>query len=422
MPRRSGAGGRRRRRPVVYAVEDRTQDRIDRAVDEYKAASTRAQGFTAFSCSPSAASRPAWPTPVLIVGIWLGFAGDITAGTAPRLRVPRLAVRRAGADGHPDPHRRPERDRELASVIGIPRPRPTRRPGPDGGAAAPRRRRVVLRCAVLLPGAGRRCSVTSTSTSRPAAGLPWSARPARASRPSLLLTRLDGPDRGSRPARRGRPARDLPDLAAQQRGAGPAGGLPLRRHTVAANVRYGRPTRPDEEIPAAADDIGLGDWLAGLPRGSRRGSASAVSRCRRERQLVASGGPSPPTPTSSCSTRPPAPSTLPWRCASAGRLDRLMSGRTSVTIAHWLSTAEKRRRGGRGRQGPDREARTARRARAGGGSVYAGLHASWVAARRPDRPGILDAVTSSTPRSRTGRAPPRAWCPPSCSSTTPVRC
>ena len=38
--------------------------------------------------------------------------------------------------------------------------------------------------------------------------------------------------------------------------------------TIAANVRYGRLDATEAEIIASADELGLGDWLAGLPAGS----------------------------------------------------------------------------------------------------------------------------------------------------------
>ncbi len=63
-----------------YAIEGRTQARMDAAIDAHKAASTRAQGFTAFSFSLGGVSAGLANAGVLIVGVWLGFAGDITAG------------------------------------------------------------------------------------------------------------------------------------------------------------------------------------------------------------------------------------------------------------------------------------------------------------------------------------------------------
>ena len=50
-------------------IEDRTQERIDDAIDEYKAASTRAQGFTAFSFSLGGISAGLANAGVLIVGV-----------------------------------------------------------------------------------------------------------------------------------------------------------------------------------------------------------------------------------------------------------------------------------------------------------------------------------------------------------------
>ena len=63
-----------------YAVEARTQARIDAAIDEYKSASTRAQGFTAFSFSLGGVSAGLANAGVIVIGVLLGFAGDITSG------------------------------------------------------------------------------------------------------------------------------------------------------------------------------------------------------------------------------------------------------------------------------------------------------------------------------------------------------
>ncbi len=175
----------------AYAVEDRTQARIDSAIDDYKAASTRAQGFTVISFSLGGISAGLANAGVLIVGIWLGpafglWGGQMTAGEVLGVRVPGHAVRRPGADGHPDPHRRAERHRRLAP--GHRHPRHARRPGRPGcrrpGAPArPDRRPASRACRSPTP-AGRWCCATSTSTSTPAAGSRSSARRARASPPS----------------------------------------------------------------------------------------------------------------------------------------------------------------------------------------------------------------------------------------------
>ncbi len=64
-----------------YAVEGRTQGRIDAAIDDYKTASTRAQGYTVISFSLGGISAGLANAGVLIVGIWLGLAW--ASGAAP---------------------------------------------------------------------------------------------------------------------------------------------------------------------------------------------------------------------------------------------------------------------------------------------------------------------------------------------------
>ena len=63
-----------------YAVEKRTQDRIDDAVDRHFRASSRAQGLTAFSFSLGGVSAGLANAGVIVGGVLLGVDGDITAG------------------------------------------------------------------------------------------------------------------------------------------------------------------------------------------------------------------------------------------------------------------------------------------------------------------------------------------------------
>jgi len=150
--------------------------------------------------------------------------------------------------------------------------------------------------------------------------------------------------------------------------------------TITANVRYGRLDATEAEILASADQLGLGDWLAGLPRGlETRVGQRGESMSAGERQLVALlrahlADPDLLVLDEATSAVDPA---LEMRIARA--LDRLMSGRTSVTIAHRLSTAEGADEvvvvdHGRIVQRGPHSALVAQE-----GSVYAGLHASWMA-------------------------------------------
>ena len=111
--------------------------------------------------------------------------------------------------------------------------------------------------------------------------------------------------------------------------------------TVADNVRYGRPGVDDATVRGAFGDLGLLDWLDGLPDGvwsevgERGGNLSAG-----ERQLVAItrawiANPSVLVLDEATSAVDPA---LEVQIRRA--IEFLTSGRTSITIAHRLSTAE----------------------------------------------------------------------------------
>jgi ABC-type multidrug transport system fused ATPase/permease subunit len=110
---------------------------------------------------------------------------------------------------------------------------------------------------------------------------------------------------------------------------------------LGANARYGRLDATDEQIRDAAVELGLGDWLEALPHGLRtRVGQRGESLSAGERQLVALvrahlADPDLLVLDEATSAVDPQ---LETRIGRA--LERLMSGRTSVTIAHRLSTAE----------------------------------------------------------------------------------
>jgi putative ABC transport system ATP-binding protein len=111
--------------------------------------------------------------------------------------------------------------------------------------------------------------------------------------------------------------------------------------TIANNVRYGSTDADDAEIWTAFHELGLGEWVQGLPEGlqtqagERGGNLSAG-----ERQLVALvrawiGAPDLLVLDEATSAVDPA-----LDVALRHAIDKLTTGRTSVTIAHRLSTAE----------------------------------------------------------------------------------
>ncbi|WP_372433295.1 ABC transporter ATP-binding protein [Micromonospora phaseoli] len=111
--------------------------------------------------------------------------------------------------------------------------------------------------------------------------------------------------------------------------------------TVADNVRFARPELTDEELTAAFTELGLADWLDGLPAGlatgvGERGEALSVG----ERQLVALARAYVADPDllvldEATSAVDPATEVRLQRT-----LDAVTRGRTTLAIAHRLSTAQ----------------------------------------------------------------------------------
>ncbi|MEV6630610.1 ABC transporter ATP-binding protein [Actinoplanes sp. NPDC051470] len=110
--------------------------------------------------------------------------------------------------------------------------------------------------------------------------------------------------------------------------------------TVAENVRFARPELSDDQLDLAFTELGLADWVAGLPHGvdtpvGERGEALSVG----ERQLVALvrayvADPDLLVLDEATSAVDPATEVRLQRA-----LDAVTRGRTTVAIAHRLSTA-----------------------------------------------------------------------------------
>ena len=153
--------------------------------------------------------------------------------------------------------------------------------------------------------------------------------------------------------------------------------------TIEDNVRYGRPEATTDEVRAAFEELGLGDWLASLPEGvatrvGELGSSISVG----ERQLVSLARAWLAAPD--LLLRDEATSSVDP--ATAGQVQRaltaLAAGRTTVLIAHRMSTSEAADEiivfeGGRiVERGSHGELVAA-------GGAYARLHADWVSAGLP---------------------------------------
>lgn len=149
--------------------------------------------------------------------------------------------------------------------------------------------------------------------------------------------------------------------------------------TLRDNLAYGRRGATDDDLLRAIDDVSLTDWFATLPRGlDTRVGQRGESLSAGERQLVAlvrSALADPELLVLDEATSAVDPQT---EMRATRALERLLQGRTSVTIAHRLSTAENADRvlvfdaGRLVEDGTHPELVAA-------GGVYSRLHASWVA-------------------------------------------
>ncbi|HJT99849.1 MAG TPA: ABC transporter ATP-binding protein [Actinomycetes bacterium] len=157
--------------------------------------------------------------------------------------------------------------------------------------------------------------------------------------------------------------------------------------SVAGNVRMGRPEAGDAEIRAAFDTLGLGWWVDGLPRGiatrvGERGDYLSVG----ERQLVALARGQVADP--GCLILDEATSAVDpaTEVALRNAIARLTRGRTAITIAHRLATAEHAdlvlvmERGRLVQQG------THAQLLADSDGAYARLHGSWLASLSAGQP------------------------------------
>ncbi|MCP9955009.1 ABC transporter ATP-binding protein [Actinomadura madurae] len=151
--------------------------------------------------------------------------------------------------------------------------------------------------------------------------------------------------------------------------------------SLADNIRYGSPDATDEDLLLALTELGLADWLDGLPRGlgtpvGQRGESLSAG----ERQLVALARAYIADPDllvldEATSAVDPATEVRIQRA-----LDGVTRGRTAISIAHRLSTAEAAdevivfEAGRIVQRGPHA-------ALVAVPGVYADLHASWRAQR-----------------------------------------
>ena len=363
-----------------YAIEQRTQDRIDTAIDRNRAAATKAQGLTAFSFSLGGVAAGLANAGVLIFGILLGVDGEITAGKVLAfafLVTLFVGPVQMGTQVFTDAQNAIAGWRRVIGILDT--PADVVDPGESGthlppGALSIDFDRVTFAYPDSTPVLHAVSLHIEPNTRVAIVGETGSGKTTLAK----LLTRLMDPASGS-VLLGGIDVRRVPFVSLRERVVMvPQEGF-LFDATLRANTLYGKLSATDAEIRAAADELGLGDWLQALPRGldtrvGQRGEALSAG----ERQLVALirahlAQPDLLVLDEATSAVDPA---LEMRIGRA--LERLTRGRTSVAIAHRMSTAENADEvivvdaGRIVQRGPH-----ARLVEDGG--VYGRLHTSWMA-------------------------------------------
>jgi putative ABC transport system ATP-binding protein len=367
----------------AYAIEERTGRRIDGAIERHRSAATRAQALVALTFSTGEVVAGLANAAVVVVGVKLGIAGDLTLGELLAfLFLVTLFVGpvQIGTEVLNEAQNAIAGWRRVLGVLDT--PADVADPG-EAGRTLPRGPIDVRfeHVSFAYPGGPTvldDVDLALTPRSRVAVvGETGSGKTTFAK----LLTRLMDPAAG-RVLVDGVDLRELSFASLRARIVMvPQDGF-LFEGSIADNVRFGRPTADDAEVELALTELGLLDWLEGLPHGlatdvGQRGEQLSAG----ERQLVALvraylADPDLLVLDEATSAVDPATEV---RLARA--LEGLTRGRTALTIAHRLSTAE---------AADDvlvfDAGRVVERGRhaelVGAGGVYSRLHSSWSAQQR----------------------------------------
>lgn len=367
----------------AYAIEDRTGRRIDQAIESHRSAATRAQALVAGTFSTGEIVAGIANAAVVVVGVLLGVDGDLTLGELLAfLFLVTLFVGpvQIGTEVLNEAQNAIAGWRRVLGVLDT--PADVADPGASGRTLE--RGPIDVRfehVSFAYPGGPTVLSdvdlVLSPRSRVAVVGETGSGKTTFAK----LLTRLMDPAHG-RVLVDGVDLRELSFASLRTRIVMvPQDGF-LFEGSIGENVRFGRPSATDGDVELALTELGLLDWLDGLPHrlatdvGQRGEQLSAG-----ERQLLALARAylaDPDLLVLDEATSAVDPGT---EVRIARALEGLTRGRTALTIAHRLSTAEAAddvivfdagRVVERGRHADLVEM----------GGVYARLHASWAAQQR----------------------------------------
>lgn len=367
-----------------YAIEERTQQRIDDAIQTNYRSNVKAQTIVSVTFASAILVGGVANAAALGVGVWLGVVGDLSMGTViafiflitlfvgPAQMATQVITEAQNAVAS---WRRVIELLETPADVVDPGPGVATLPTGDLGArfthvrfAYPDGPTVLDDVDVTIAPRQRIAVVGETGSGKTTF--------------AKLLTRLMDPVEGTVALGRDDQWADVAEVSFAD----------LRRHvvmvpqegflfdsTLAENLRYGRRSATDAELVTAIGDLGLVDWFEALPRGLQtRVGQRGESLSAGERQLVAlvrSALADPAFLVLDEATSAVDPQT---ELRATRALEVLLEGRTSVTIAHRLSTAENADRilvfdaGRLVEDGSHDELVDA-------GGVYQRLHASWIA-------------------------------------------
>lgn len=325
-----------------HAVQDRTAERVDEAAVRTRSAQIKAQTIVAGAFSAGEAVAAVATGAVVVVGVLLGVDGQITTGRLVgffflvTLFVQPVQV---ATEVLSEAQNALAGMRRVLGVLDTPSdvadPGAAGVPLPDGalevafedvGFAYPGGPEVLHGVDLTLAARSRVAVVGETGSGKTTM--------------AKLLTRLMDPTRGRVLLSGALLSQVRFDSLRSRVVMVPQDGF-LFDATIADNVRYGRDGLTDAQVETAFAEIGLADWVAGLPGGvashvGERGSSLSAG----ERQLVALARAYVADPDllvldEATSAVDPATEVRVQRA-----LDTVTRGRTTVIIAHRLSTAE----------------------------------------------------------------------------------
>ncbi|HEU0042026.1 MAG TPA: ABC transporter ATP-binding protein, partial [Jiangellaceae bacterium] len=273
----------------AYSIEARTQQRIDDAVESHRQAATRAQKLVALTFSTGEVVAGIANAAVIVVGVLLGIAGEITLGQLIAflfLVTLFVAPVQVGTEVLNEAQNAIAGWRRVLGILDT--PADVADPG-DNGVRLPRGTIGVRFDQVSYaypdgPTVLHDIDVTIEPSTRVAVvGETGSGKTTFAK----LLTRLMDPLEG-RVLLDGVDLRDVRFDSLRDRVVMvPQEGF-LFDDTLAANVRYARPHATDDDLRLALTELGLAEWAESLPLGldtpvGQRGESLSAG----ERQLVA---------------------------------------------------------------------------------------------------------------------------------------